>query len=218
MYSLAYSRDGAKFATGGKDAKLRIYDDETKKVINEFSRNEFDLETTRGHCNRINAIVWHPTDPNILLSAGWDNSLQVWDLRSPIAVKSMIGPNVSGDALDVNEDLILTGSWRTENQIQLFDIRTYQPVNTVQWGMTSGDPQCQLYFTKFYPKGGYIIAGGSGVNQLKAFSTETLSPTGASLAMTAPVVCACFDAASEHMAIGTGDGHVSLRAVEIKNE
>ena len=34
-----------------------------------------------GHESRVFALKYHPTDPNILVSAGWDDTVQFWDKR-----------------------------------------------------------------------------------------------------------------------------------------
>ena len=52
-----------------------------------------------------------------MLSAGWDNTIQIYDLRIGLTVGSIYGPHVSGDSLDVFEDIILTGSHRNKDII-----------------------------------------------------------------------------------------------------
>ena len=47
----------------------------------------------------------------VLLTGGWDNTVQFWDMRVGHSVKSIFGPHLSGDSLDVCGDEILTGSW-----------------------------------------------------------------------------------------------------------
>lgn len=49
--------------------------------------------------------------PKVLLTGGWDNTIQFWDMRVGHSVKSIFGPHLSGDSLDVCGDEILTGSW-----------------------------------------------------------------------------------------------------------
>ena len=34
-----------------------------------------------GHESRVFALKYHPTDTNILVSAGWDDTVQFWDKR-----------------------------------------------------------------------------------------------------------------------------------------
>ena len=45
------------------------------------------------------------------VTGGWDNTVQVWDERAGGAVRQIYGPSVCGDALDVDDGEILTGSW-----------------------------------------------------------------------------------------------------------
>lgn len=47
----------------------------------------------------------------VLLTGGWDNTVQFWDMRVGHSVKSIFGPHISGDSLDICGDEVLTGSW-----------------------------------------------------------------------------------------------------------
>lgn len=119
----------------------------------------FDSDSS-GHSNRIFVVKFHPTDPNILLSAGWDNSVMVpallhslycldlaflvvsvvqqfWDIRQQSTVRNISGPHICGlwislcslccsslfpfvgEALDVHEELVLTGSWRPDSPLEV---------------------------------------------------------------------------------------------------
>ena len=46
-------------------------------------------------------------------------SAQIWDLRAGHSVRSIFGPYIAGDAVDVHQDVILTGSCRTESVLQV---------------------------------------------------------------------------------------------------
>ena len=50
--------------------------------------------------NRVFALKFLEETPNILLSAGWDGNLLIWDLRDHKCVGTIFGPNLSGDSLD----------------------------------------------------------------------------------------------------------------------
>jgi hypothetical protein len=69
------------------------------------------------------AVKFHPDDENLILSAGWDNTVQIYDLRAGLAVRTIFGPHVCGDALDIataaGGGYLLTGSWRPEEQLQV---------------------------------------------------------------------------------------------------
>jgi COMPASS component SWD3 len=54
-----------------------------------------------GHSNRVFSIKFNPDDENILLSGGWDNTVQIWDIRAGASVRSIFGPHICGDAMDI---------------------------------------------------------------------------------------------------------------------
>lgn len=62
-----------------------------------------------------------PDDPNILVSCGWDSNMLIWDMRVKKSVGVVYGPNLSGDALDIKNGVILTGSYRNKEQLQTWD-------------------------------------------------------------------------------------------------
>jgi COMPASS component SWD3 len=68
------------------------------------------LKELPGHGNRIFAIKYDPKDPNVIVSGGWDKTLQVYDIRTNGPVASIYGPLISGDSLDICDGLILAGS------------------------------------------------------------------------------------------------------------
>ena len=48
-----------------------------------------------------------------MLSGGWDYRVIFWDLRETEKkpVKSIYGPLICGDGIDISEDIVLTSSW-----------------------------------------------------------------------------------------------------------
>lgn len=95
-------------------------------------RGSYGRERT-GHSNRIFALKFSSEDDNVLLSAGWDNTVlvtlqpgapalttpQIWDMRADTPVRSIFGPHVCGDAIDMSGNVVLTGSYRPEKQLQV---------------------------------------------------------------------------------------------------
>ena len=45
----------------------------------------------------------------VLVSGGWDKTLQIWDLRVHRSVRSIYGPYVCGDSIDIQGNNILVG-------------------------------------------------------------------------------------------------------------
>lgn len=75
IYAVAYQADGKSFATAGRDHIVRLFDETTGALVREC-----DNVGSHGHTNRIYALKYHPSDANMLLSAGWDNSIQFCQL------------------------------------------------------------------------------------------------------------------------------------------
>ena len=116
---VAYRSDGLSFATAGADELIRLYDPLTMKPTLELRNG--NNESTAGHSNRVFCVKYRPKDPNVLISAGWDNTIQVWDTRTQNSVQSFYGPHICGDALDFDDagDRILSGSYANQDTLQV---------------------------------------------------------------------------------------------------
>jgi hypothetical protein len=94
-----------------------------------------DGSANAGHSNRIFAVTWHPTDPFTVVSGGWDNTIQVYDTRVGHSVRSLYGAHICGDALALSPDgsTLLTGSWRPDDCLQLWDFASGKLLVSVPW-------------------------------------------------------------------------------------
>lgn len=158
---------GYKFASAGKDKVIRIYDDETKKKIYSLERGF--LADQVGHSNRIFALKWKPDDPNILMSGGWDNCVLMWDLRSKNCFRSIFGPHIAGQTIDIQNDIIVTGSWRVRDTIKMYEFSTGKEIkNNITWS-----PSPMIYAVSYSPSlEGVIAAGGTGINSMRIINTN----------------------------------------------
>lgn len=140
-----YKPDGTLFATAGSDCCVRVYDEATRKIKVEFSGGG-NTGGEAGHTNRVFAVKFDKEDENMLISGGWDNNVKVWDLREPNPVRNINGPYICGDALDLHEGYILTGSWRSDKQLQLWDFGTCEFIEDIPMNDGLASPQpCQIY-------------------------------------------------------------------------
>eukprot|EP00939_MAST-03C_sp_MAST-3C-sp1_P003465 g3465.t1 len=164
-----YRFDGSAFATAGKDYKVRIYDEATKARISVLSSGLGS--TGRGHSNRVFSLKFKPKSQDILVSGGWDNTVQIWDLRTGSSVRSFYGPHICGDAVDITGNTILTGSWRPKDVLQTWDLRTGKMIQSIPFAESSSSSTTQLYAAQFSKFGGspghFVAAGGSGANEAK---------------------------------------------------
>ena len=171
-----YSYDGQLFATGGNDKVVRLYDDNTKTLIKKLERHRYDLPE---HYNRIFSVKFSKKDPNLLLSAGWDNTILLYDLRAKEIQNYLYGPHVCGDGLDLKDDLLLTVSWEKEDQIQLFDLRINKRIGVFQMMLeennkNSLDNVSYLYSCRFNPVNTTFCVTGSNRNYLRIYDYSNL--------------------------------------------
>ncbi|GKT16898.1 WD domain G-beta repeat, partial [Aduncisulcus paluster] len=87
--AVCFSDDSSKFATAGRDMAVRVYDEATRRLTHTLTEGYTGV--TAGHSNRIFSVKFHPDDSNMVLSAGWDKSVQIWDLRAGHSVHSIFG-------------------------------------------------------------------------------------------------------------------------------
>lgn len=191
VFALDMDQDGHKFATAGLDKKVRVYDYETRTVTT----------TLDGHTNRIFSVLFG--DQNTLFSAGWDDTIQVWDLRVGRNVRAMFGAHVCSDTLDICGNYLLSGSWRTNGQIQIWDLRGYREERLIEW---EAERQCLVYTARFHPSGEYIVAGGSGANEVRFLSVKTGRTIDTPLQFDSTVYATCFSNDASQVIIGMQKG------------
>mmetsp|Transcript_35958 Transcript_35958/g.94070 ORF Transcript_35958/g.94070 Transcript_35958/m.94070 type:complete len:323 (+) Transcript_35958:36-1004(+) len=157
IFAIDYTSDGQLFATAGQSRAVKVYDEATKRVFATLVGG--DQKTCAGHSNRVFSVKFHPLNRNTIVTGGWDNTVQVWDARKGHAVMSMFGPYVCGDGVDISPDglEVATASWRFEDNLQIWDMRTGTVRETPQWGA-----QSNLYTARYSKDGSKLLAGGSG--------------------------------------------------------
>ena len=174
LFALDYSSDGLTFATGGTDHFVRIYDDATMKlkgVMDPFYTGK------SGHDNRIFWVKYNTQDPNLLCSSGWDSTIIVHDIRKKGPVLGMLGAYVCGDALDFNGKDIISGSYRLENQLEVYDTRKIDKSQDISWDGTRFDTEAPtrifcLARTHLDSINNVLIAGGWDSNELHIFNNS----------------------------------------------
>lgn len=48
-------------------------------------------------------------------------------------VRSLLGPSICGDSLDLFDGFILTGSYRQENPLEVWDLGTAKLITAIDW-------------------------------------------------------------------------------------
>ena len=96
-------------------------------------------------------------------------------MREGRTVGSIYGPFVSGDSIDCFDDLIVAGSNRNKEVVQMFSLSKRALINNIDWESSSRkDVEAgYVYATRFSkPDPHFIIAGGGGKNEIKVFENN----------------------------------------------
>ncbi|CAD8102441.1 unnamed protein product [Paramecium sonneborni] len=200
--------DGEVFATSGKDCKIRIYDEEKKEIIHIFDSADYNQI---GHLNRVFSLKFLEEFPSTLLSCGWDGNLVIWDLRDKRSVGSIQGPNVSGDSIDFRNGQILTGSYRTNNQLQLWDFGKRSLITNIKWDSTDSD-NSYIYSCQYSKiNSDTILAGSSGNQEVKLFDiNQNYEVSGWIRDLQEGIYCVDYGNKSNKFAFGGGEGVVYI--------
>ena len=221
IYCCDYSPLRPKYATAGGDKRIRVYDDISNKVVETFKGSEDD---ELGHSNRVFSVKFSPDDQNILFSGGWDNTVFIWDMRKEHPIGHILGPNISGEALDVHGDYIVAGSYNSDHNLYLMNWKTQEIVKEVTWydseeykdkGLT---PPC-VYSTQFSkPDAEFVIGGGVSRNEVRVFKNHDFEDLeGIASIASLKSGCLTLDCAhtdSSRFAIGCANGSVKLYRIE----
>lgn len=174
LFALDYASDGSTFATAGTDHFVRVYDDETMQL--KVTLDPF-YTSNPGHTNRIFSVTYNKEDPTMIASAGWDNTIIIHDIRQKGPVAGCLGAYVCGDALSFSGKNVISGSWRNEDQIQLWDSRTSEKVKDIDWDGDDfeSDPTVRIFClakSNSESVNNFMIAGGGQSNELRVFNSD----------------------------------------------
>lgn len=207
--ALDYNKDGSQFATAGKDRTIRVYDENTKSLITEMTGGIWQYP---GHSNRIFSLKYSPLDPNLIVSAGWDNTLYFWDVRDSKSFGSIYGPSVSGDSLDIKGKTVLTGSWRSKDQLELWDFSSRKKITGINWEKGYNPERAMVYSCQFSKNNDdSIVAGTSNLNEVKIFDRKNDNIGYGKISdLRKGVYSVDFGNTSDIFSFCGGDGHVHV--------
>ena len=88
-----------------------------------------------GHSNRIFCVKWNHVDQNMVVSGGWDSTIQIYDIRHRGPIAYIYGPHICGDSIAFRNDgvTMVTGSYRWKEVLEVWDLRKMQRTRVVDW-------------------------------------------------------------------------------------
>ncbi|KAL5256989.1 hypothetical protein ACHWQZ_G012046 [Mnemiopsis leidyi] len=142
--------------------------------VGRISTEEYSEEEEVGHQQRVTCVKFRPDNRYQCVSAGWDKSVYLWDIRmepDKAAVRTMKGPKICGDGLDIHNDILLSASFSTENALQMWDLGSGNLIQTICYRENENEAE-YLYSCRFVDSN-RIVAGGSGSRDAKIINIKT---------------------------------------------
>ncbi|XP_035216954.1 ribosome biogenesis protein WDR12 homolog [Stegodyphus dumicola] len=170
----SFNLDCSSFALSGSDAKISIYDRYTG-TLSSVLQGSIDPDVMDGHTMRVFALRYHPTNKNELLSGGWDDTVQFWDVRDPIAIRKIYGPHICGNGIEfLGDNKVVTASWRKQDPLQVWDYGSGKLIQNIN----PDELTSFLYFCRYVESEAYFLVGGSHKNILRIIDVNTRTTLG----------------------------------------
>ena len=117
----AFSTDGKRALTGTEDAKVCLWNLETKRCVRVFE----------GHTGSVRSLAWSH-DHSFALSASEDKTLRIWEVESGRCMHVLKGHTaaVTGVTLSFDQSRALSASW--DKTLRVWDLITKQCLHVLQ--------------------------------------------------------------------------------------
>jgi WD40 repeat protein/serine/threonine protein kinase len=124
-WSLAFSGDGSRIATGSNDATARVWDLSTGKEVQRFT----------GHKEAVWGVAFSP-DGRQLITGSWDQSLRLWDVETGKQLRLFPGVHDKIRCLAWSPDgkLVAAGHFANNHQpgiLRLWDVSQGKEIRTL---------------------------------------------------------------------------------------
>jgi WD40 repeat protein len=173
LLSLGFSPSGDVLAVAGLGSAVTMLDAPRLTSAGRLTAGE-GPDGTLIDCGRLQSLKF--IDENTLVTCGWGHTMRIWDRRvAHGCVASIFGPYVCGDGLDVAGHICAVASYREENPLELYDLRTCNKIRDVKWSSRSAeqdDIPVMLFCCKFGP-GGHMLAAGGNEGHLEVFDLSS---------------------------------------------
>ncbi|XP_047135623.1 THO complex subunit 3 isoform X1 [Hydra vulgaris] len=195
VHSVGWNCNGRYLASCSFDKTVSIY---------TLDKDRLHLSTTmKGHSDSVDQLCWHPSNPNLLVTASGDKTVRVWDSRVSSG-KSIDEVKTRGENINIcwspNGKTIAVGN--KEDLITFIDTKTFKiiaeeqfkfEVNEISWNNTN-----DLFF----------LTNGHG--HINILSYPDLKQVQTLNAHPANCICIKFDPKGRYFATGSADALVSL--------
>lgn len=199
IFSLDWSCDGKRLASGSADKTLRIWTPE---------RTEYGKSTElKGHTGGVDQLRWDPANPERLVTASTDSTVRFWDIRQGKATQTIqtTGQNIN---LTISPDGKYVVIGDRKDVITFIDAGSGKVVEELS-GRPLAPRGIEINEFKFSNSGEFLfILLGDGT--IRTYEVPSLELYHRVVAHPAPCFCVDVDPRGRYIAVGSTDAIVSL--------
>lgn len=197
VWTLAFSPDSTRLASGGSDCKVRLWD-----IQGEDEPGGRYLGTLSGHERWVRSLAFSP-DGTLLASAGDDETVRLWDLRGRTCLRVLRGHCGIVWSIVFSPDSMLLISGALDEIVRVWDVQTGTCLNVLH-GHTG-----IVMALAFHPSGD-VFASGDENGYLKLWDTVSRRCLASFQLRSTKAASIAFNRDGSLLAVGSQDGAVEV--------
>ena len=204
---------GEQFAIGCADGTIRLHN------INTLQRTKACVKSPQraAQATSIYCLCFHSDDPNILLSASWSDRVDIWDIRTGNTERSLVGPHIRGDGIDVLGNVAVTASSRDTRQIEFWDLGTAKRFREMSFDVTRcPGKQCLVNNISIARNEQNFVCGGFGAPMAQVFGFRSGAFIGQSIDTTGSAQVSAISPFGSAFVVGSENGDGVCHMIRVK--
>jgi WD40 repeat protein len=187
VFSVAFSPDGQKIATGSGDTTVKVWDAASGK----------ELFTLRGHSNRVTSVAFSP-DGQKIATGSRDATARVWDVASHKALFPLKGHGAEIESVAFSPDGLKIVTASLDGTARIWDAANGDELFTL-----TGHGNA-IYSVTFSRDSQWVVAG-SGDGTAKVWDVANRKELRTLSGHTFPILSVAFSPNGERILTGSGD-------------
>ncbi|NXN30360.1 THOC3 protein, partial [Nycticryphes semicollaris] len=198
VHSVAWSCCGRRLASGSFDKTASVFLLEKDRLVKE---NNY-----RGHGDSVDQLCWHPSNPDLFVTASGDKTIRIWDVRTTKCIATVNTKGESNINICWSPDGQTIAVGNKDDVVTFIDAKTHRSkaeeqfkfeVNEISWNNDNN-----MFF----------LTNGNGC--INILSYPELKPIQSINAHPSNCICIKFDPMGKYFATGSADALVSLWDVD----